>query len=1270
MQFIPQGPVIPESLLQAHEEGRVVFFCGAGISFPADLPGFEGLVNGIYQHLGTDPTPIEQNALNRKQFDATLGLLERRVPGQRIALRTALANVLQPSLALEGATDTHNALLQLARCRKSGDLRLVTTNFDRIFKDVAKQAIESYEAPMLPVVKNNRWNGVVYLHGLLPESVDNTAALNRLVVTSGDFGLAYLTERWAARFVSELFRNYAVCFVGYSIDDPVLRYMMDALAADRMLGEVIPQAYALGDCEPGKQYDKAIEWEAKGVTPILYEVLKEPSGKDNHSALHNTLKVWAETYRDGILGKERIVVDYALARPSASTRQDDFVGRMLWALSDESGLPAKRFADFNPVPSLEWLKAFSEKRYKHSDLIRFGVPAHADLDDELRFSLIRRPTPYKIAPWMALVSGRGNSTQLDNVILHLARWLMRHLNDPELIIWIAEQGEQLHDQLARFIEHELDRFTCLENEGKTIELDEIRAQAPNAVPEPFMRTLWRLLLARRVKSSGIKQGNIFFWHNRLKHDGLTTLLRLELREFLTPKIALKKAFPWRAADEGTKKQTLIDCEIVLADKDICSSISSLDDKHWQDALPELLNDFQQLLHDALNLQRELGEAINIDELPSISPHWQNRHHRGWRMLIVLLRDAWLAVQKRDPAQATRIAQNWFDLPYSTFKRLALFAASQDNCIAPDQWAEWVMTEDAWCLWAANTHREMMRLLVLQGRNLTPQAQEQLEAVILNGPPRKMYSDDLEVGRWEEIVEQSIWLRLAKLCSSGIALGTAAKKRLKDLSTAYPKLDAHDREEFLYWVSGTGDPDFEENRQMRKIMAPRKKGELVQWLKQPPKTSYPRYEDDWGDVCRTRFFHSLYALCELAKEGLWPEERWREALQVWSESDLALRSWRFAAPLIQEMPDDFLQKLAHSITWWLEVVSKATDKHEVILLNLCRRMLTLPFDPGSCSIVRNGEPINKPVTKAINHPVGRITQTLLNRWFKHAPKDNEQLEDSYKSFFTLLCNIQEGRFWHGRILLAAHLIALFRVDRAWTNTYLLPLFDWTKFPQEAKAVWEGFLWSPRLYKPLFITLKPQFLNTAHHYSELCEHSRQFPVLLTYAALEFIDDGYTSSELQSAISVLPQEGMQEVANTLLHALESAGEQREDYWKNRVMPFWHNIWPKSREDISESIAESLASLCIAARGEFSSAFTIIKYCLRPLEDPGHILHRLHESGLATCFPSEALRFLSVVIDHQSWLTDDFEHCLNAIVNADPTIKQNHLYRQLCDYYRRYGG
>ncbi len=499
MQFVTNGPEIPDALLQAHEEGRVVFFCGAGISYPAGLPGFKGLVEQIYQLNGTTLNDIERDAFERGQFDATLDLLERRLPGQRQAVRSTLAQALKPNLRRKGTTDTQAALLRLARSRE-GALRLVTTNFDRIFHVAAKrtgQAFQAYAAPMLPIPKNSRWDGLVYLHGLLPEKADDTA-LNRLVVTSGDFGLAYLTERWAARFVSELFRNYVVCFVGYSINDPVLRYMMDALAADLMLGEVTPQAWALGDCEPGQEHRKTIEWEAKGVTPILYHV---PAGTNDHSAMHQTLHAWADTYRDGVQGKEAIVVKYAMTRPQASTQQDDFVGRMLWALSDKSGLPAKRFADFNPAPSLDWLlEPFAYERFGHSDLPRFGVTPNAEVDTKQRFSLIRRPAPYDRAPPMLLASGGISGGQWDGVMFHLARWLVRHLDDPTLIIWIAERGGHLHDRWPWLIEHELDRFASLEREGKTAELDEIRLHAPKAIPGPLMCTLWRLLLSSRVKS--------------------------------------------------------------------------------------------------------------------------------------------------------------------------------------------------------------------------------------------------------------------------------------------------------------------------------------------------------------------------------------------------------------------------------------------------------------------------------------------------------------------------------------------------------------------------------------------------------------------------------------------------------------------------------------------------------------------------------------------------------------------------------------------------
>ena len=107
---------------------------------------------------------------------------------------------------------------------------------------------------------------------------------------------------------------------------------------------------------------------------------------------------------------------------------------------------------------------------------------------------------------------------------------------------------------------------------------------------------------------------------------------------------------------------------------------------------------------------------------------------------------------------------------------------------------------------------------------------------------------------------------------------------------------------------------------------------------------------------------------------------------------------------------------------------------------------------------------------------------------------------------------------------------------------MPLFSWSN-PAEAKAVWEGFLWSPRIYQPLMAALKSHFLESANHYADLGEHRQQFAAFLTYVALG-PTKGYTLQELRSAIGALSQEGLEESAVALSQSLEGAADQREDY------------------------------------------------------------------------------------------------------------------------------
>jgi len=1260
MQFVRHGPDIPERLLQAHEDGRVVFFCGAGISYPARLPGFAGLVKKVYSALAVTPTAVQQSAIKAGHFDTAIGLLEDNIVGRRkeALVRKALAEILTPNLTAKNAMVTHESLLTLSKCR-TGHTRLVTTNFDRLFEEViaAKSlSIERFKAPLLPVPKN-RWDGLVYLHGLL-SAAPTASELDRLVVSSGDFGLAYLTERWAARFASELFRNYTVCFVGYSINDPVLRYMMDALAADRLLGESPPEMFAFGSFSKGKEEERINEWRTKNVTPILYRE------HNRHAYLHKTLRAWAETYRDGVRSKEHIVVECTIARPMKTTKQDYFIPRMLWALSDREGLPAKRFAELDPVPSLDWLEPLSEDRYRHADLGRFGVPPRATVDDTLAFSLTRRPSPYPLAPLMCVVDAGARGSRWDKVMEHLASWMIRHLDDPALLLWSVKHGGQLHEHLVQLIEERLSYLAKLERDGNITKLARIREGAPNAIPGPLMRTLWRLLLTGRVKS-WLRDFNLYRWRDRFRRDGLTATLRLELREMLSPRVSLREPFRLSAEDgesrEPERIKDLVEWEIVLSTDHVHSSLRDLpEDERWTAALPELLSDFSALLRDALDLMRELDGAGDRSDLsfrhqPSISEHPQNRDFHDWTALIDLTRDAWLATAAQSPARAALMAQTWWHTPYPLFRRLAFFAAAQGNVIPKRQALDWLLADDHWWLWSVATEREAMRLLVAMAPHLDAVMLRELEQAVLAGPPRDMFKDDIEPERWTRIVERAIWLRLAKMADAGAALGAEGGARLSGLSAQYPewKLAEDQRDEFPYWM-GDGD-------EWRKFVAtPRRRRELIEWLRQQPSPDHWQ-EDDWRQRCRDNFATTACALCSLAREGVWPTERWREALQAWSEEKLLKRSWRYMAPILATAPDEVLQTLDDGVSWWLQSIAKTFEGHESLFFVLARSILEQDH--------QDGVDTDDPVMRAINHPVGHVTEALLRWWYRRSLEDGQGLPEEIKPTFTELCDTQIDKYRHGRVLLAAHVITLFRVDKDWAAQHLLPLFDWQRSEAEARAAWEGFLWSPRLYRPLMELLKPVFLDTARHYAALGKHDGQYASLLTFAALD-PGETFTTAELAAATRALPPDGLHDAAQALVRALEGAGEQRDNYWSNRVAPYLHAIWPKTRDKVSPAIAESLGRLCVAAQDAFPEALTLLRAWLQPPAHPNDLVHRLHEAGLCGKFPEQALDFLSLVIgDQTQWPLSDLGACLDAMRIVEPELEADPRFERLTAYLRQHG-
>jgi SIR2-like domain len=291
MRFAANGPNFPDELLIARDEGRVVFFCGAGVSqAKAGLRDFIDLARDVANKLSIPPdNPARQLISAIETFqpipgvgslvaaDRVFGLIERDYQSRDIY--RAIAASLKP----DGAPDltAHRALLDLAT-GPDGIIRLITTNFDLLFEDCDPKIPVSRQPRLPDPLRSQDFRGIIHLHGHVTADYTDAAG-DGLIISSGEFGRAYLSDRWAADFIKTVLERFFVVFVGYSADDPPMQYLLEAL--NRSPGS-FSGAYAL---QSGSYEDAEARWVQKGVKPIVYEA-------DQHSLLWGSMDLWAEEH--------------------------------------------------------------------------------------------------------------------------------------------------------------------------------------------------------------------------------------------------------------------------------------------------------------------------------------------------------------------------------------------------------------------------------------------------------------------------------------------------------------------------------------------------------------------------------------------------------------------------------------------------------------------------------------------------------------------------------------------------------------------------------------------------------------------------------------------------------------------------------------------------------------------------------------------------------------------------------------------------------------
>lgn len=272
MKFSPSGPDIPAKLIDAAIHGEVVFLCGAGVSLPSGLPSFPQLTQNVFTRLGLAMDPAEQRSFESNRYEETLGSLNRRLADRR-SLYEAVAKELDADKAAN--IDAHTTLLRLSRDFE-GRPAIVTTNFDTLFErtlhELTSEPVgdKSFASAQVPAPAGPRFEGIIHLHGRLAEKRLDLDESD-LVLTSADYGDAYLRSGWAARFLYDLARTRTIVLVGYSASDAPVRYILNILEADRERFPDLKTIYVLAQAKADDPNPSA-EWDAIAVKAITFTI--------------------------------------------------------------------------------------------------------------------------------------------------------------------------------------------------------------------------------------------------------------------------------------------------------------------------------------------------------------------------------------------------------------------------------------------------------------------------------------------------------------------------------------------------------------------------------------------------------------------------------------------------------------------------------------------------------------------------------------------------------------------------------------------------------------------------------------------------------------------------------------------------------------------------------------------------------------------------------------------------------------------------------------
>ena len=958
--------------------------------------------------------------------DRVFGLLEREFPVADIVRATGAALKPAPDVDLSA----HRTLLKLSR-DPSGHVRLVTTNFDRLFEQASRSKLTVFTPNRLPEFRGgDMFSGIVHLHGILDPSYSKSAG-GDLVLSSAEFGRAYLSEGWATQFIQATIKHYLIVFIGYAADDPPVQYLLEAL--NRAADGLPRHLYAF---QGGADDEAKALWAHKGVRAIAY------SSDAGHKALWESLDAWAdrasnqERWRDKLLRR-------ALRGPEKMQPHER--GQVVHLASTDDG--ARSIANAKvPLPGT-WLCVFDP-------WTRYAAPRHANIaSDDSRlldpfnfFGLDSDPPPppeddnlpiprRKIPPGAINVFAPSGSdasvlpaafrgaaddhvSSLPPRLGSLTVWLARICGDPSALWWAAGQPG-LHPEVIRQITFWLDH-----------KLPDLPGEA---------RAAWQYLFESwKWPRPGDYSGE-FALGGQLSKDGWTGSIRRRYLEFSRAKVKasrpiLGSSIPNTGQRWPRHRSAIISLTVEYPER-----------RHAKFEIPDdqlvgMIPLLRQNLEHAVNLERELRSAF----LPNIAPieadpnvpGQSSEREFGINVLVsefVALFRRLLAIDKQ-AALDEFAAWRGKDDPVSG--RLKIWATGLDGLLADVAAAdEFTSSHDA-IFWGSRDARDVLISLSKRWNGLPAANRAEIERRLLAGPPRRR---DLSANTnltWKahEVLQRVTWLR-----SRACQFHDDADAKLKRFQELVPEWTPDQASSAADSIEGRGgfvrtDTSIDELRDVPiaelipRAMAGRRHvwGQLVEI-------------DPFAGLCEKRPVRLLAALKHQLRQGIDVTAAWEKFLYSSPRRNDKPKLAAVIARRLAALPQNVLSAIIMPASYWIEALSKTLFDYDRKAFEALFARLVDSLATGTVAV--DQRPTGPARTRnwaedAGNSAAGRIAAALFeDPLFKDVDEGKPIPPDWLSKAERLLAMPDDhGRF--ALVVLARSLSLLYHYAPAWADRHII------------------------------------------------------------------------------------------------------------------------------------------------------------------------------------------------------------------------------------------